>query len=188
MRSKIVMPRDVEIRVRTHLFQNNLEQGAFLFTRSQVKDGAITLNATHAYLIPPEGWDVQEELYLEMQDAERSRIMKMARDLDCGVIDCHSHPGSEEQVSFSLSDRAGITEFAAYAKWKLSGQPFAALVWGEASIDGVLWPRDFRAPQPIDEIVVLDGSASRLIHPRFSWFSKPNFSLRITSGANENEE
>lgn len=183
MRAKIVIPLDIEQRILAHFFQNKLEQAAFLFSRTQVGPEVITVQATSAYLIPPEGWDVQEEIYLEMQDAERAKIMKMARDLDCGVIDCHSHPGSQDQVCFSLSDRAGITQFAAYAKWKLPGQPYAALVWGETSLDAVLWQADFRAPEPLDEVVVLDGSVSRVVRPRFSWFSKPSISMRLRSGA-----
>jgi hypothetical protein len=155
-----------------HFFQNELEQGAFLFSKTQVTSEAMIIEATDVYLIPPEGWDVQHELYLEMRDTERARIMKMARDSASGVIDCHSHPGSGDQVYFSPSDHKGITEFSAYAKWKLPSQPYAAMVWGEASLDAVLWHGTFTTASPADEVVVLDGSASRIVRPQGTWFSK----------------
>lgn len=183
MKTKILIPSSIEKQLLAHFFQNHLEQGAFLFSRAQGGPNAVVVETTGVYFVPPEGWDVQQELYLEMRDAERAKIMKMARDLNCGVIDCHSHPGSEDQVCFSPTDRAGIVEFSAYAKWKLPGQPYAAMVWGETSLDAVLWQGDFRGPQLVDEVVVLDSSTSRVIRPQFSWFSKPSFLMRLRFGA-----
>lgn len=174
MITKIVIPLRLEEQLLSHFFQNHLEQGAFLFSKTQVTPEAMIVEATDVYLIPPEGWDVQHELYLEMRDTERARIMKMARDSASGVIDCHSHPGSQDRVYFSPSDRTGITEFSAYAKWKLPSQPYAAMVWGEASLDAVLWHDSFTTPSAVDEVVVLDSSASRIVRPRGSWFSRLN--------------
>ncbi len=173
MTTKIIIPLRIEQQLLAHFFQNDLEQGAFLFSKTQVTREAMIVETTDVYLIPPEGWDVQHELYLEMRDTERARIMKMARDSVSGVIDCHSHPGSRDRVYLSPSDRKGITEFSAYAKWKLPSQPYAAMVWGEASLDAVLWHGNFTTPSAVDEVVVLDGSASRIIRPQESWFSKP---------------
>lgn len=183
MRTKIVIPFSVEQQLLAHFFQNKLEQGAFLFSRTQAGPDAVIVETTGVYFVPPEGWDVQHELYLEMRDSERAKIMKIARDTSSGVVDCHSHPGSQDRVHFSLSDRAGITEFSAYAKWKLPGQPYAAMVWGEASLDAVLWHGDFRAPQLVNEVIVLDDSTSRVVHPEGSWFSKPSYLKQLRSGA-----
>jgi len=123
MKHAIVIPAHIERELLAHFFQNHLEQGAFLFSRTDAQPDGIVVEAKSAYFVPPEGWEVQHELYLEMRDAERAKIMKMARDTNSGVVDCHSHPGAQGRVHFSPSDRTGITEFAAYAKWKLPGHP-----------------------------------------------------------------
>lgn len=171
MKRSIIIPQEIERQVRAYLFRNELEQGVFLFARPVETEDALHLEVQDTYLVPPEGWRVQLEVYLEMKDEERAKIMKMARDGGYAVIDCHSHPGSGKEVEFSLSDRAGITDFAPYVQWKLGGKPFAALVWGENSLDGVLWHGDFKQVQRIDEVVI-DRKEPTVIIPRATWFEQ----------------
>lgn len=171
MKYAVTVPPAAEREVRAHLFQNDLEQGAFLFASPSQSGDIITLAVVDAYLVPPEGWDVQHDVYLEMSDEERARIMKRARDGRTAIIDCHSHPDSGTSVAFSPSDRHGITQFAAYAKWKLEGRPYTALVWGEASIDAVAWYGDFNEARPVDEIRLLTEPAT-VWTPRGTWFHR----------------
>jgi hypothetical protein len=173
MNAKIIIPAEIEGKLLAHLFQNALEQGAFLFSQSEINSDVVFLKVHDAYFVPPEGWEVQHELYLEMRDDERAKIMKLARDQGSGVIDCHSHPGSQGKVQFSPSDRTGISEFAAYAKWKLPGKPYAAMVWGETSLDAVLWQGEFQNPETVNEVIVPADPTSRVIRPRGSWFLEP---------------
>lgn len=168
----VTLPKAIEDRLRIHLFQNGLEQGAFLFARPVETSRGLLMETVEAYLVPPEGWEVQEEVYLEMTDVERAKIMKLALDGGFAIIDCHSHPKSGEDVSFSPSDRRGITEFAGYAKWKLAGKPYTAIVWGEASLDAVAWYGDFREAQPVDEIHAI-GDTLCIWTPRGTWFRQP---------------
>jgi hypothetical protein len=75
-------------------------------------------------------------------------------------------------VWFSPSDVAGISEFAEYAKWKLDGKPFTATVWGEESVDAVLWQGDFKAAQRV-RAVTIAGNPNQTIIPTGSWFRAP---------------
>jgi hypothetical protein len=183
MKLKIAIPAHLEQELLAHFFQNHLEQGAFLFSRTKAGVDAMVLEVTDVYLVPPEGWEVQHELHLEMRDAERGKIMKMARDTNSAIVDCHSHPESHSGVQFSGSDRVGITEFAAYAKWKLPGHPYAAMVWGENSLDAVVWHGDFHSPHVVDEVLVFDGPTSRVVRPQRSWFLSPRRSERRNRSA-----
>ena len=115
----ITIPAEIAKRLHTHLFQSQLEQGAFLFSRANRSKDLVNFQVIDMYPIPRDGWEVQLEVYLEMKDTERAKIMHMARTQGYAVIDCHSHPDSGFQVAFSPSDRTGITDFAQYAKWKL---------------------------------------------------------------------
>ena len=169
MKRIIIIPSDLEKTLRKHLFQNELEQGAFLFTKVHRNQNELRLEAEDFYLVPEEGWQVQLEVYLEMKDSERAKIMALARKAGYAAIDCHSHPGSNGEVDFSPSDRYGITDFAAYAKWKLDGKPFAATVWGEESLDAVVWMGDFKGALPVDEVRI-HGSRVVSIKPRGTWF------------------
>lgn len=167
---EIVIPAALQRQLQEHLFRNDLEQGAFLFAREAAANGEAGLMVADLYLVPEDGWQVQLDVYLEMKDTERARIMAMARKGDYAVIDCHSHPSSLDTVAFSPSDRSGITDFAAYAKWKLPGRPFAAVVWGEQSLDAVMWLGDFRTPLPVDQVRI-EGPERAFLKPNGSWFA-----------------
>ncbi len=171
MKYAITIPEGLERVLRSHLFQNELEQGAFLFAQPLRYQDELRLEAVDVYLIRPSGWQVQLEVYLEMKDAERAKIMKIAKDRDLAVIDCHSHPGSDDDVWFSPSDKRGISEFAAYVKWKLGGKPFTAMVWGESSVDAVGWHDSFEKASKVEEVRIL-GDSARVLAPRGTWFRR----------------
>lgn len=162
---RIAIPEGVARTLRGHLFQGRLEQAAFLFVRVERNDREVVLLAEDCYCVPSSGWIHQGEVYLEMKDEERGKIMKLARQRSRAVIDCHSHPGSGARVAFSPSDISGITDFAAYAKWKLPGQPYGAMVWSEKSVDAVVWDGDFVQALPVTEVTTGDA---RLL-PRGTW-------------------
>ncbi|MBI4167596.1 MAG: hypothetical protein HY515_01425 [Candidatus Aenigmarchaeota archaeon] len=164
----VAIPQNIESALYQHLFKNKVEQGAFIFARPIESSTELRIEAVDVYLIPPSGWQAQLDVYLEMTDAERAKIMKIARDRNLAVIDCHSHPGSKDNVWFSPSDRRGIREFATYVKWKLDGKPFTAMVWGESSVDAVIWHGDFKDAQTVDEICIT-GSTPISITPRNTW-------------------
>lgn len=170
MKRSINLPDAVRQVLWRHLFQSRLEQGAFLFAEEEQSPNAFALNVKDLYLIPADAWAHQMEVYLEMKDEERGRILKMARDKNLSLIDCHSHPGAEGDVWFSPSDRAGIAEFAQYAKWKLPGHAFAAIVCGESSVDAVLWSDSFECALPVDDINFA-GERSQKLLPTQSWFT-----------------
>lgn len=165
---KLVIAESLFTRLYDHLFQSDLEQGAFLFGATR---GDIFV-VDDLYAVPSSGWDVQLEVYLEMKDSERAKIMRMAAGRRCGVVDCHSHPGAEDDVWFSPSDIAGINAFAQYAKWKLRGQMYIATVWGESSVDAVSWSGAFARPEAVDAVDI-DGPTPRRLVPTGSWFREP---------------
>ena len=178
MKNIITIPAFIVAKLREHLFQNEKEQGAFLFARATTGDGGVNLIAEHFYLVPARGWEVQMEVYLEMKDSERGKIMKLARDKNLCAIDCHSHPHSGADVWFSPSDIAGISDFAQYARWKLNGKPFAAMVWGDESLDAVLWSGEFAEAQRVHEVQFL-GTEQQIHLPRGSWFQAPKGANRF---------
>jgi hypothetical protein len=165
---KVTIPGPLFARLNAHLFQSDLEQGAFLFGQA----AEDTFSVVDVHLVPESGWEVQLEVYLEMKDSERARIMAKAVQMRASVVDCHSHPGARDDVWFSPSDIAGINAFAQYAKWKLRGGVYVATVWGESSVDAVFWSGSFERPARI-ECVEIDEPRPRQLIPTGSWFREP---------------
>lgn len=154
MNYRIIIPRSLHQALQAHLFQNHLEQGAFLLAQPERANGTLSLKAHNLYLISPDGWAIQSSVHLEMTDEQRAKVMKIGRDGGWSLIECHSHPGSGDDVAFSVSDYAGLDEFVPYVRWKLDGRPYAALVWGEASVDGCVWHDDFQVAHPVTSVLV----------------------------------
>lgn len=169
MNNQIIIPTAIAEKVHAHFFQNEVEQGAFLFAEAVQDEFSLDLVVSDFYLVPSRAWEVQMNIYLQMKDSERANIMKMAREKKLCTIDCHSHPSSQDDVWFSPSDILGITEFAQYAKWKLNSKPFAAMVWGEASMDAVVWQGEFTAAEAVTDIRIT-GATPRTLTPTGSWF------------------
>lgn len=180
MTNTIIIPSSIAATLRQHFFQNEVEQGAFLFAQARHDGGELQLDVADFYLVPARGWEVQMEVYLQMKDSERAKIMKLAREKNLCAIDCHSHPRAGDDVWFSPSDVAGITDFAQYAKWKLDGKPFAAMVWGEQSVDAVLWQGEFADAERVAQVKIVGNSNQTLI-PTGSWFHTPRAKHRFAS-------
>lgn len=164
----IVIPHNIERAVKPHLFQDGVEQGAFLFARTRELPDELSMEVIDFYLIPSNAWEEQSDFCLQLKDSERAKIMKQARDLNVSAIEAHSHPGSEKRVWFSLSDCRGIAEFAPYAKWKLDGKPYGAMVWGESSVDAVIWHGGFAQPMQVNEVRII-GPRTKVLIPRATW-------------------
>jgi hypothetical protein len=177
--TNLIVAKDLFNELKSFFFQSTLEQGAFLFANSEGEN----IRAFDVYLIPADGWVVQLDVYLEMKDSERGKIMQMARQKQCAVIDCHSHPDSGTDVWFSPSDISGITKFAAYVKWRLPGTPYVATVWGEDSVDGVVWLPGSNKPQLLDSLTIHSEAESSSMKPRGTWFREPRSYWRKESSS-----
>ena len=61
MNSVVIIPDRLDATLREHLFQNPVEQGAFLFAEVRETTGQLILEVADMYLVPPDGWSVQLE-------------------------------------------------------------------------------------------------------------------------------
>jgi hypothetical protein len=168
LKRTIGIPRAMHKELVEHLFRGTLEEGAFIFARASETEGSLALVGVDLYLVPPAGWLAQTSFNLEMTDEERARVLKLGRDGGLCLVDCHSHRRLGEDVSFSWSDRLGIQEFAPYVRWKLDRRPYAAMVFGESSVDAVMWDGDFQQANQVDEIII-QGEPTELLVPTQSW-------------------
>lgn len=172
MKIEIRLPEKIKNALYEHLFQNDVEQAGFLFARCFESSESIVFEVFDQYLVPEEGWAHQSAYHLELDDAERARIMKLASDQKAAIIDCHSHVGVCSDLNFSLSDVTGIKEFKNYVKWKLDGKPYGAMVLNSSAIDAVAWHGNFEVPCRIDKIQIT-GKTPKTIVPLMTWNDEP---------------
>ena len=165
---KIVIPEKMYDALRKHLFKGRKEQGAFLFATDSTSSSKIILTVKEIHLIPSEAWDIQAAYYLELSQEEKVKVMIMAKNLNCHLIECHSHRNSYGTAHFSFSDLKGLDEFIGYIRWKLPGKKYGALIWTESSISGMVWDMKTQGPIPVKEIHIIkkDGTHETVIQTK----------------------
>jgi len=127
-------------QLREHLAgcEHAYEEAAFLFCRLTQEQDTIRLMLAEISLLPPEAFARRSGFYLELTDETRASLIKRAHDLNCCLVETHSHPG-QVKAEFSWSDLQGFEEFVPHVRWRLKGLPYVAIVFGPNSFDALVW-------------------------------------------------
>lgn len=135
----IRIPERVWAAVCGHLFSTRGEHFAFLLARWTFSNGEPVFLVRDAILVPDDqvaitkdGWEpTTEGLLTVVNTAVRSGE---------ALIEAHNHGGTRPR--FSLTDRRGLPEFAAYVLDSLPDRPYGATVWGDAAVYGEFFGQD----------------------------------------------
>jgi hypothetical protein len=137
----IQIPHSVYDDMRQHLLprRSRDEQAAFLYARSNLTPGtSLNFEYVRWEALRRGDFDHQSALHLELRDETKARVIKTAHDLQCSLIEFHSHRGTWP-AQFSGSDFSGFEEFVPHVLWRLKGKPYAAVVVTASGIDGLAW-------------------------------------------------
>ena len=144
----IQIPQHVYQDMRWHLLPqwSPEEQAAFVYARANLVLGT-SLNFEYVKWEPlaRRDFEHQSALHLELSDEAQARVIKTAHDLQCSLIEFHSHRGPWP-AQFSGSDFAGFEEFVPHVLWRLKSRPYAAVVVTASDIDGLAWTADTTFP------------------------------------------
>lgn len=155
-RFRISLSHERHRRLRSALIreQDPREYGAFLFGEPRGED---LLEVVDMELLRADQLDSQTSGYLELRDEVLQEMILRAHRSSRALIEAHSHPFSTGlTVSFSPFDEAGLSEVAPHVVWRLPGRPYAALVFGHRSFDGLFWSASRPAPSGAVDLVVGD--------------------------------
>jgi hypothetical protein len=151
----LLLPDNIYVDIYNHLIRENqlVEEAAFIFATVEVNENKIVFNYKDKYFLSPSDFRIQTDYHIELEDHIRSQIIKKAHDLNCTIIEAHSHINQEE-ASFSYSDFIGFSEFVPHVIWRLRGKPYLALVFTSTSFDGLIWQKDKNKPIELDYILL----------------------------------
>jgi molybdopterin-synthase adenylyltransferase len=92
-------------------------------------------------------------------------VYSAVRDCKGGLITVHTHPFSDECVSFSgIDDRSEADSFPKEVKY-LGNGPHASIVFGRNSVDARWFNAKTRQIQPIDAIKIIGEDGIKLLRP-----------------------
>ena len=140
MNPTVIMTQAQLDELRKHLIRprQKVEELAFLFVRPRQRLRKLELITDHARCCLPEELEDQSAYNISLKDEAKATLIKKAHDLRCALVEVHSHMG-EEPAEFSWSDYYGFDEFVPHVRWRLKGQPYAAIVLTKRDADGFVW-------------------------------------------------
>lgn len=149
----ITIPEAILVAVKAHLFPPNtrVEHGGFLLCAPCTEQSPYELSVQDWVPLLPGDYVTQASDYLELSDEACARIIRLAHERNAVLLEVHSHP-SGQPACFSQADIAGLVEFVPHIRWRLKGNPYAALVFGRQSVDGLAWFGDSKTSLPIVHI------------------------------------
>lgn len=87
------------------------------------------------------------EWHVELTDAARARVLQRASTTGLALFEAHSHGLFGDPASFSPTDLEGLDVWVPHVRWRLPLRPYAAIVVGPTSLDGLIWSNDDRTRQ-----------------------------------------
>ncbi|GAB5403933.1 MAG: hypothetical protein Aurels2KO_21640 [Aureliella sp.] len=125
--------------IQQHLFANRAcEEAAFVFCSDELEGDVLALVPKELWLLPPAAFQSRSEVYLELTDETRAKLIKRAHDLEACLVEIHSHP-RQIDAEFSWSDLSGFETFVPHIRWRLRGRPYVAIVFSSTSFDSLVW-------------------------------------------------
>lgn len=155
METYLELPENIYFDIYNHLIRENqlVEEVAFIFATFEMNENKISFNYKDKYLVSPSDFRMQLDYHIELKDRVRSQIIKKAHELNCTIIEAHSHIDQVE-AGFSVSDFEGFSEFVPHVIWRLGGKPYSAMVFSSTSFDGLVWQKGKKEPIELDYILL----------------------------------
>ena len=88
-----------------------------------------------------------------MSEEIRAKIIKIGHDLNCSIVEFHSHLGSYP-ACFSYSDWGGFDEFVPHILWRLKEKHYIAVVMTRSGFDSLVWSDKEKDPELLDSISI----------------------------------
>lgn len=166
------MARSQYEALRQHLLpggrpEEPAEEAAFGFARAVTTQSETRMSIIEWHPVAGRGFAHQSGFHLELADETRAYVIKRAHDLQCSLVEFHSHPGAWP-AQFSASDFLGLEEFVPHVWWRLRGRPYVAIVVAPSGFDGLAWTE---APHKAVPLTAIDVGGQLLRPTGLSWRS-----------------
>ena len=164
MRREIVFPAGVWPELKNHLLARGAqEQLAFLLAGVAQGRGWLRLLVREVLPVPPDAFERQTAAYLALKPSFAQAVLHRCYEEGLSLIEVHSHPFAEHNVSFSTLDLAGEAIKFRYVARKIPHIVHATMVVGQNDLDAHLWDRRRRRVAPIDRVRALEMPITDLL-------------------------
>jgi hypothetical protein len=125
--------------------KGKLEESAFLFVDVTIDKSEVEFIYRDSYYVLEKDYVFRSGFHLELKDSVRAMLIKKAHELNCCIVESHSHI-DQEIAEFSYSDWIGFDDFVPHIQWRLKGKPYISLVFTRRNFDALVWFKDKQTP------------------------------------------
>jgi molybdopterin/thiamine biosynthesis adenylyltransferase len=136
------------------------EAGAFALAGFSMHNDRIDILVRRPINVPTGMMRVQNEYHLEISPQAINGLISLCEVNKLGAVICHSHPAG---LQYSPSDDFGEARIANTLRQYIPpGTPIASLLFTPDEVTGRVWMPAGRAPERLDEIIVIGHSINRI--------------------------
>jgi hypothetical protein len=146
-----------------------VEQVAF-FLAQPLDDG---LRLVDVRAMGPADFDHQSAMHVSLAEHVRPELIAWAWKRELCLVEAHTHVRGDP-VCLSSTDLSGLSDWVPHVWWRLRARPYAAIVFGDETVDGIAWRRSATGAEGVAALEV-DGRPPQVM----TGLSLPRFSRRI---------
>ncbi len=137
---------------RLMLIDLSRESAAFLLAGVFENSRGVHFVVREVVGLSADAYEIQESFSLQISPKSFNRVIGRAEEETLAVVLCHSHPFSEADLNYSLSDDHGEAISAKTLHQCLEGRPVGSLLFGRSGITGRIWLVSESMPVPLHEM------------------------------------
>lgn len=162
MKRRIAFRRPDYELLRSHVLQGPEEEAAVCLGGHVVTDEVLALLIREVHPVPEEFLVSHDGTFVEIDPVWLAANIKKARATRLSIVIVHSHPFSSDGVRFSSIDTSGQERLLPKLQARVPDVPHAEMVFGQESIDSLIWPSRATRPEAVDEVRVIDEAVEML--------------------------
>ncbi len=152
--NKIFILEYIWKRAKIHLQNDRYGNFLFFFCRINKHEKGVNVLVKDFVRINDNDIELSNDFSIQIKLKALLEVVNKANNENMAIIEAHNHPLSGDHVSFSYTDHEGFKEFVPYILDSLQ-KPYVATVWGEQSVDGIVWKQSFSTSEKIHEVVIV---------------------------------
>lgn len=164
MKKIIIFARNDFEKAYNYLLQSHREEAVFFLAGMSKSKKQLNLLVREVIPVPRDGFIEKRSAYLKIDPDFMMPVIKKARLEKLSVISVHSHPFSDNSVTFSSIDDYGDNLLMPKIQQRVLGRPHAVMVFGKSSVDARIWEIGEKESRPVDLIKIV-GYPMRKIYP-----------------------
>src|SRR3990172_10591899 len=156
MNSIRITSKQFEI-LRSYLLSDpEQEAAAFLIAGFFKNDNGVHFVVRDVLIPEDKDYNFRSNYHLEVSPIFFNKAISRAERNNITIIQCHSHPFSNDELYYSSSDYAGESLSSKTVYDCLNSKPMGSLLFGQNRVIGRVWFTLNKRPEPIDELRIVD--------------------------------